>query len=120
MTATDIESSTHPAVSQPVQRALTAIEGEAYAASAELVYVREHHDEYDRLDPHHDILLDSLIRAGLEGDVRQVRALAPQVIAANRELDQIVEAARVRVPAAHTHTKRIASTVETVLTGRTS
>ncbi len=53
------------------------------------------------------------------GDVRQVRALAPQVIAANRELDQIVEAARVRVPVAHTHTKRIASVVETVLTGRT-
>lgn len=119
MTATEIQSTTPPAVSQPVQRLLTAIEGEAYDASAELVYAREHHDEYARLDPHHDSLLDALIRAGLAGDVRTVRALAPQVIAANRELDEAVAAARVRVPAAHTHTKRIASAVETALTGRT-
>ena len=118
MTATKTQDTTPPAVSQPVQRLLTAIEGEAFDASAELVFVREHHAEYDRLDSRRDGLVHRLIAAAAQGDTRSVRALAPQVQAADRACDEAVERASTRRAAAHTHTKRIASVVETVLTGR--
>ena len=119
MTATKTQDTIPPAVSQPVQRLLTAIEGEAFDASAELVYAREHHDEYARLDPHHDSLLDSLIAAASSGDTRLARTLAPQVHAADLACDAAVRRAGTRRDRAHAHTKRIAGAVETVLTGRT-
>lgn len=114
---TDIYRNTPEAVSQPVQRALTAIEGEAYAASAELVYVREHHDEYDRLDSQRDGLVHRLIAAAAQGDTRSVRVLATQVYAADRACDEAVERAGSRRDMAHHHTKRIAGAIELALTG---
>ena len=119
MTATKTQDTTPPAVSQPVQRLLTAIEGEAFDASAELVYVREHHDEYDRLDSRRDGLVHALIAAASSGDTRLARTLAPQVHAADLSCDAAVRRAGTRRDRAHAHTKRIAGAVETVLTGRT-
>ena len=116
---TDIESTTQPAVTQPVQRALTAIEGEAFAASTELVYVREHHAEYDRLDVQRDGLVHRLIAAAAQGDTRSVRVLAAQVYAADRACDAAVERASTRRDLAHHHTKRIAGAIELTLTGAT-
>ncbi len=119
MSATEIHPITDGAITQPVQRVLTAIEGEAFDASAELVYAREHHDEYDRLDARRDDLVHKLISAAAQGDTRSVRTLAPQVVAADRDCDAAVGRAGTRRDMAHHHTKRIASVVETVLTGRT-
>lgn len=114
---TNIEHTTGQAITQPVQRALTAIEGEAYAASAELVYVREHHDEYDRLDSQRDGLVHRLIAAASQGDTRSVRVLAAEVYAADRACDEAVERAGSRRDMAHHHTKRIAGAIELALTG---
>ena len=114
---TDIEHTTGQAITQPVQRALTAIEGEAYAASAELVYVREHHDEYDRLDSQRDGLVHRLIAAASQGDTRSVQVLAAQVYAADRACDEAVERAGTRRDMAHHHTRRIAGAIELTLTG---
>ena len=119
MTATKTQDTTPPAVSQPVQRLLTAIEGEAFDASAELVFVREHHAEYDRLDSRRDGLVHRLIAAAAQGDTRSVRALAPQVQAADRACDEAVRQAGSRRELAHGHTRRIAGAVERTLTGRT-
>ena len=117
MTATKKHLTTTEAITQPVQRALTAIEGEAYAASAELVYVREHHDEYDRLDSQRDGLVHRLIAAASQGDTRSVRVLAAEVYAADRACDEAVERAGSRRDMAHHHTKRIAGSIELALTG---
>ena len=113
----DVERPTGQAITQPVQRALTAIEGEAYAASAELVYVREHHDEYDRLDSQRDGLVHRLIAAASQGDTRSVRVLASQVYAADRACDEAVERAGSRRDMAHHHTRQIAGAIELALTG---
>lgn len=97
---------------------LTGIEGDAYGASTELVYLRDAIEDGASHDDDHDACLEAaLLVPGLPPLARE---LIQRAQAADRREDAaIYERATERRHRAHAHTRSIAGRVELAVTART-
>jgi hypothetical protein len=109
---------THVVVSQGVQRGLVNIEGSAVRASYELIHQRFDIQEFTRLDPQRDAILDAIEREAARLGASSIVQLAREARVIDVDCDAAVVRVDERRETAHGCTKRIASTVELTLTGR--
>lgn len=95
---------------------LTGIEGDAFGASTELVYLRSDLDDAESDQNNRD--MEAAIRALDAGDTVLARSLMVRALAVEIEEGAAVERAKERRHRAHSHTRSIAGRVELALTAR--
>jgi len=105
-----------PAIPRTVQRALVAIEGDAYSASTELVDQRDDLAAAAIHDAEHDAALERAL--SVDGLPAFARELIRMAMAADEAEDAAITQAGERRDRAHGHTRAIAGRVERTLTGR--